>query len=117
MTYFTNTTMEFWEPYESEEYDVYTDTNLTKYRLTTTSSVDFQPYTPKESIRDFGKILQNTFKVYTDVNCSDNCILRIKDDTLTYSITGSPQVNNHFTATSHHKIIITQERAKRTLQE
>jgi hypothetical protein len=108
--------MEFWEPYESEEYDPYTDSNITKYKMKTVSEVDMQPYTPKESIREFGKILQNTFKIYTNIKCSENCILRISEDNVTYSIVGSPQYNNHFNKTTHYKLIITQERQTRTLK-
>lgn len=115
MVFFPNETIEIWNLYESTEYDPYTDENLTKWKLTKTIQVDWQPVTPQESMLEFGQILQDTYKIYTQEKIPSTSIIRLVGGTDTYKIRGSPQTYNHFNPTTHEKLILIKEQTPHKL--
>lgn len=81
-----------------------------EYTYKSTVPADVQPLTPESSQKIFGKILQDTFKVYLDktVNVSDSDVIKINNET--FEIIGSPMKNNHLSKVSHIKLIIKKHR-------
>lgn len=109
MVFFPNRTIEIWEPLESTEYDEYTDDYLIKWSITHIIKVDWQPISAKESMEEFGEILQDTYKIYTQTKIKPSSRIRIRGEPDTYKVQGTPQYNDHFHATTHHKIILIKE--------
>jgi len=110
MPFFKNTYFEIWEPYTSNDKDPYTNEKITKYELRETIPADFQPLTSAYMQKEFGKILQDAYKVYIDVTLTvtPNTILREQGKTDTYIIRGTPILNNH--VIPHIKLIIEKQR-------
>ncbi len=107
MAYFNNIIIEIYTPYISNDYDVYTDEYLTKYKILDIISVDLQPVSAKDKTLDFGEIQENTYKIYTDYHIPKNAIIKIGNKT--FSVTGELQNYDHFKPTTHNKILITEE--------
>lgn len=110
MVFFPNETLELWEYMESDsEYNVYGEP-IAEYELQATVSCDIQPMSPQDNLTSFGKILQDTYKIYLDSNTpiTDTMILRITGESATYKIVGSPMNNNHLL--KHKKIIVQKQR-------
>ena len=113
MVFFPNEELELWEYKDSEvQYNVYGEPEE-EYTLTDVVSCDIQSMSPQDNIKSFGKILQDTYKIYLnkDVHITDTMILRIHGKPDTYKITGSPMINNHIL---HHKKIIVKKQRKPT---
>ena len=89
--------------FPNEEIDIYTCQNETfdyygsknEYVFKETISVDMQLISPTSSLREFGKILQDTYRVIMDesVEIDDTDQLRIND--IKYEIIGSVENCNH----------------------
>lgn len=112
MVFFPNEEMELWEYKESvTDYTSYHDPKK-EYQLVTTIPCDFQPMSPKDSLSEFGEILEDTFKIYADLDVPVNSsmIIRLKDKPDTYEITGTPNHNNHLLPVHHKKIIVQKQR-------
>lgn len=110
MVFFPNEIMELWEYGENEEIPNFFGETTKKYTLVGTYPCDFQNMSPKDSMNEFGKILQDTYKIYVDLDTpiTDTMIIRLKDQEDTYQITGTPQRNNHILY--HIKILVTKMR-------
>jgi len=115
--FFPNEEVELWEYAEEKalmniygEYDEY-------YYLSDIVPCDFQPMSPQDNLKEFGKILQDTYKMYLDedVEIHDTMIIRIVGKPDTYKIKGTPVFNNHFL--KHKKIILEKQRKPIRLED
>ena len=112
MVFFPNEKLELWEYSESTtEFNSYLEPKK-EYTLTTTIPCDFQVMTPKESLKEFGEIIEDTYKIYIDinVNITSSMILRIQGKTDTFEIIGTPVTNNHLLPVQHQKIFVKKQR-------
>lgn len=110
MPFFPNTELELWEYKESDtEFNLYGEAEL-EYKLITTVSCDFQPLSPTDSLKEYGEILQDTYKTYIDLDSpvTDTMICRIVGESDTYKIVGTPVRNNH--VLNHTKLVLKKER-------
>lgn len=114
MTFFPNCTIEIYELSETETFNEYTGEPEDTWIRVDTVPADFQPNNNKETQHEYGKELQDTFKVYVDLNTivSDKSIIKIVGEPKTYDVIGTPQKWNRF-----HKYIkiIVQEHRKPVL--
>ncbi len=111
MVFFPNETFELWEPYLSKkDYDEYTGESIKKYEFKGTCPADFQTLTHSDSKREFGEILEDSYKAYIPLIApiTPYTIIRIQGEESTYSIRGTPVKNNHFL--HHIKVILEKER-------
>ena len=112
MVYFPNEQLELYSYRESEsEFNSYYEP-IKEYYLSNTVPCNIQPLSPNDSLKEFGEILTDSFKVIidSDVEVSPSMIIRIKGNPETYEIQGTPMVNTHFTPTKHTKIILKKQR-------
>lgn len=111
MPFFNNIKIELWSLTTSTDYDLYGNLK-NNYTLTDTVVADLQPLTNRDQMEVFGKIIQDTYKVYLDksIVISDTTILRVVGEEATYKIVGSPMDYNHLLPASHKKIIIEKQR-------
>ena len=115
MIFFKNKKIEIWQLEKTNTYDKYSDEYKKEYQLKDTINVDFQNLSVAENMKEFGEILQDTYKIYTEHNIPNTAILRIKGEKDTYEIKGSKQKNNHFKQTAHNKLILIKEQKPRKL--
>ena len=118
MVFFPNTEIELWKLQTTTNYeDIYGDTQI-NYTLHDTIPADIQELNNKDMQEEFGKILQDTYKMYLDknVDIEDTMILRIKDTDKTFKIIGSPNLNNHLPQISHIKMYIQLQRKPTKLE-
>lgn len=94
MPFYPNTTAELWAYNEETMFDEYGDP-LTDYTFRETVEADIQPVSPTSSLKEFGKILQDTYKLYLDINTEIHDTDRIIIDDKKYEIIGSVEVWNH----------------------
>ena len=108
--FFPNEELELFEYVEKPSRDRFLGESEYSYELINTVPCDFQPASPKDSQMEYGKLLEDSYKIYLDgeVNITDTMILRIKGKKDTYKITGTPMHNNHFL--NHKKIIVQKQR-------
>ncbi|WP_305555309.1 hypothetical protein [Methanobrevibacter sp. V74] len=107
--FFPNETMNIYTLKDnSDDYDYYGSKN--EYVLKETIPVDIQPLSPTSSLREFGKILQDTYKVIfnIEVEIKDTDQLRINDTN--YEIIGSISTWNH--VLPHKEMLIKKQRKK-----
>lgn len=106
---FPNTILEAYEYVETNELDEY-DEPITEYVFKTSTPADIQPLTPNDSMHEYGKILEDTYKVYipSDISIEDTDIIKFENDKSTYKIIGSVSKWNHIL--QHNKIIIQKQR-------
>lgn len=118
MVFFPNEQLELWEYTETEELDSYLEPKK-QYCLKKTIPCDFQSMTPKESIKEFGEIREDTYKIYINLNepVDNSTVLRIQGETSTYEITGTVIRNNHLPMVNHQKIIVQKHRKPLKLKE
>ena len=107
MVFFPNEKLELWEYSENSEIPNFFGETTSEYNYIGTYKCDFQPLTQKDSIQEFGKILQDTFKIYLDIDVpiTDTMILRLEGKPETFKVIGSPIHNNH-NIISHIKVIV-----------
>lgn len=91
--FFKNTIIELYS-FQEGEYDDYGRKN--DYVLKGEYSADIQPLSPQSSQQIFGKILQDTYKMYLniDVPIEDTDMVKIPSQG-TFEIVGSVEVWNH----------------------
>lgn len=108
--FFPNETLEVYEYVEKESRDRFLGEPEFEYQYITSVPCDFQPASPKDSQMEYGKILEDSYKIYIDgsVDITDTMILRLEGKKDTYKITGTPLNNNHFL--KHKKIIVQKQR-------
>lgn len=105
MPFFPNTELIIKKYIASEGYDDYGE-KTGEYIESESIPVDFQPLSPQESIKEYGEILQDTYKIYIDLDTEITPQDQIIIDDETYAIIGTPSKMNHFTQPSHIKINI-----------
>lgn len=115
MVFFPNQNLELFEYTETSELNSYLEPKH-EYTYLTTIPCDFQSMNPNESIKEFGEIREDTYKIYVDVNApvTSSMILRIEGEPDTYEITGTVINNNHLMPIVQHKKIIVQKQRKPT---
>ena len=96
---------------DNDDYDYYGKKN--EYVLKETVEVDMQPLSPTSSLREFGKILQDTYTIIMsiDVNITDTDKIIIGD--IEYEIVGSVDTWNH--VLPHKEMLIRKLRKKEGL--
>ena len=100
MVYFPNCQIQIYEEQESDEYDEYTMEHKSEWVLIDTLSVDFQRLNHDEEQHDWGKEIQDTFKIYVPLytHINNRCIIKIIDDIedRTFDVIGEPEYWNRF---------------------
>ena len=114
MVYFPNCEIEIYEPSETPEICCYTGELKDTWTLITIVEADFQPITPKDTQVEYGKLLEDTYKIYVDleVPVTDKSLIKIVGEEPTYEVTGSPERWNRF---HNFKKIIVQVQRHNTL--
>lgn len=118
MVFFPNHKLELWDYTESStEFNSYLEPKK-EYHLQETIPCDFQPMSAKDSLQEFGEILEDTFKVYIDSNVEINpkMILRLTGEIDTYEILGTPMNNNHLLHVQHIKLVLKKQRKPTRLE-
>ena len=90
--FFPNEEMDIYR-LQSNDYDYYGKKN--EYVYQETVSVDMQPYSPSSSLREFGKILQDTYTVIFDENIDVKDTDQLIINNIKYEIVGSVEHWNH----------------------
>ena len=118
MVFFPNETIHFYDIQDTETLDLYGNPRK-GYQHILSAEVDFQPMTPKDTLKEYGEILEDTYKIYTDINLeiTPTMILVLDSDKSQYKITGTPITNNHILETYHKKIIVQKLRKLVTVPE
>lgn len=95
--FFPNCEIELYEYTENEEYDIYGEPKVS-YEKVGTYVCDFQTQGNRDNQMMFGKILNDTFKLFIDydVPIHDRMMIKKKGEEDTYMILGSPQKYDHF---------------------
>lgn len=102
--YFPNTTMDIYNYTDLSETDAYGNSKK-GYVYYTTIDVDFQASSRRDKLTEAGELLQDTYKIYIDSEITINANDIFKDeDGNTYTIIGTPILNNRFKITKHKKI-------------
>lgn len=112
MVFFPNEELELYQYIESAtEFNSYYEP-LKEYSLMDTVPCNFQPMSPNDSLKQFGEILTDTYKVIIDYNVTvePSMLVKVKGKPDTYEIVGTPMVNTHFTPTRHTKLILKKQR-------
>lgn len=104
MPYYPNLEMDICSYTDSEHTDAYGNPHK-EYVYRETIPVDFQPSSRNDRLTEAGEILQDTYRVYIDenVNVDSTDIFRDQEGN-TYTIIGTPILNNRFKLTKHKKI-------------
>lgn len=91
------------------------DVPTTGYEYRENIKVDLQPVSAEDSQREFGKILQDTYKIFLEPNTeiNDTDIL-IDDEGNEYKVIGTPQNWNHLL---NHKHVLLQKQRKRLIKD
>ena len=107
--FFPNEEMDIYILQDNEDsYDYYGATN--EYAYKETISVDIQPLSPTSSLREFGKILQDTYKVIFDINVEIDDTAQLRINNTKYEIIGSISTWNH--VLPHKEMLIRKQRKK-----
>ncbi len=102
--YFPNTTMDIFTYTDLSETDDYGNSKK-GYVYRETVNVDFQASSRRDTLTEAGELLQDTYKIYLDVNVEVNTNDIFKDEEgNTYTIIGTPILNNRFKITKHKKV-------------
>ena len=106
-TFFNNTTIQLYSYQPTGEYDEYG--KKYEYICKGTYEVDLQPLSPESSQQVFGRIEQDTYKMYLscDIPIESTDLIKIQD-LGTFEIVGSPQKWNHLL--EYTKVIIKKRR-------
>ena len=92
--FFPNVSMDIYTYDDNNtDYDYYGKKN--KYIFNQTVKVDMQPYSPSSSIKEFGKILQDTYIIIFDENIEIHETDQIIINNQKYEIIGSIENWNH----------------------
>ena len=102
--YFPNTTRQIFTYTDLSETDAYGNSKK-GYVYRETVPVDFQASSRRDKLTEAGELLQDTYKIYLDVNVEVHANDIFKDeDGNTYTVIGTPILNNRFKITKHKKI-------------
>ena len=102
--FFTNEEIELYS-YNEDDYDYYGA--KTNYELRETIKGNFQRQSDSSSLKEFGKILTDTYKLIVDENTEihDTDLIRVNGES--YEIIGTPENWNH--GLLPHKTILLQK--------
>ena len=102
--------IELWEYTEEEDIPNFFGESSSKYVYVGSFMGDFQNSSPRDKPEDYGKILEDSYKVYfpEDVPVTDTMILRKEGEMDTYTINGSPLHYN--TLIPHIKVVLQKDR-------
>ena len=116
MPFFPNEELELWSYNELEEYNDYGDP-VVEYDLVGTYPCNIEPLNTNDSIKNYGKILQDAYTVFidTDVPIEDTMILRLKGKPETYKILGTPMLFNRLL--KHWEVEIQKQRVQTPLEK
>ena len=104
MVYFPNMSMDICSYTDTEVTDAYGNPRKA-YVYRETVPVDFQTGSRNDRLTDAGELLKDTYKIILDVNVTVNPTDIFRDqEGNTYTIIGTPIVNNRFHVTSHKKV-------------
>ena len=104
MVYFPNMEMDICSYSDAEATDAYGNP-VKGYVYRETVPVDFQTGSRNDRLTEAGELLQDTYKIILDVNVALDATDILRDpDGNTYTIIGTPIVNNRFKVTSHKKV-------------
>ena len=104
MVYYPNMSMDICTYTDTVEMDAYGNPRK-GYVYRETVPVDFQPSSRNDRLTEAGEILQDTYRMYLDVTVTVDPTDIFRDpDGNTYTIIGTPIVNNRFKITSHKKV-------------
>ena len=104
MVYYPNMTMDICSYTDTEQVDAYGNPKKA-YVYRETISVDFQPSSRNDRLTEAGELLQDTYRLYLDHNVTVNPTDIFKDsDGNTYTIIGTPILNNRFSVTRHKRV-------------
>lgn len=78
---------------QNNGYDYYGEKN--EYVFKETVSVDMQPYSPSSILREFGKILEDTYTIIFDINVDVSDTDQLIINNIKYEIVGSVETWNH----------------------
>ena len=111
MVFFPNEKLELFAYAETSELNSYLEPKK-QYCYVTTIPCDFQPMSPTDNLKEFGEILEDTYKIYVDKTAPINStmILRLEGKPDTYEIVGTVMVNNHLLPVQHIKIVVKKQR-------
>ena len=111
MVFFPNEQLELFEYVETGELDSYLEPKK-EYKLKCTVPCDFQAMTPNDDLREFGEIMDDSYKIYIDHNVpvDSGMILRLQGKNDTYEITGTVMDNNHLPVVNHIKLVVKKQR-------
>lgn len=102
--YFPNTTMQIFTYTDLSETDAYGNSKK-GYVYRETVPVDFQASSRRDTLTEAGELLQDTYKIYLDINVEVHANDIFKDeDGNTYTVIGTPIFNNRFKITKHKKV-------------
>lgn len=101
MVYYPNMSMDICSYTDTEQTDAYGNPRK-GYVYRETVPVDFQSGSRNDRLTEAGELLQDIYKIYLDVNISvaPTDIFRDSDGN-TYTVIGTPIVNNRFVVTQH----------------
>ena len=104
MAYYPNIDMDICSYTDTEELDAYGNP-VKAYVYRETIPVDFQPSNRGDRLTEAGEILQDTYRLFIDesVEVDPTDIFRDPSGD-TYTIIGSPIVNNRFKVSSHKRV-------------
>lgn len=110
MVHFVNCQIEIYEPSEEPHLNKYTNELEDVWDLVATVDADFQHIAPEDTQREIGKFLEDTHKIYVDIETpvTDKSRIKIKGEPSTYEVIGSPQKFPTFH--DFTKIIVQKER-------
>lgn len=92
---------------QNESFDYYGSQN--EYVYKETINVDMQLISPTSSLREFGKILQDTYRVIMDENVEINDTDQLRINDVKYEIIGSIENCNHGLI-PHKEMVIKRQR-------
>ena len=117
MVFFPQTWIELWEYTEKDDIPTFFGETSTEYQYVGRFFGDFQNSSPNDNPEEYGKILEDTFKIYFDVDVpvTDTMKIRKEGEKDTYTIKGSPQQYN--TLIPHIKVTIQKDRKPTPLGE
>ncbi|MBX7076661.1 MAG: hypothetical protein K1X33_05045 [Methanobacteriaceae archaeon] len=97
MVYFYNRNLEIWEPTNKSTIDLYTGEKQIKYEFYIIADADVQQITPESSMKEYGKILEDAYRVFIDtwIEINPKSILRMENTKTTYQIRGTPELRDH----------------------
>ena len=107
-SFFNNTIIQLFSYDELAEEDFYGEKH--EYNLKGEYPADVQPLSPESSQRVFGKILQDTYKAYLDIDVpiEDTDLIKIPNEG-TFEIVGSVETWNHGLI-NHKKVTLKKHR-------